>query len=125
MIRFLAIALFASMIVPFGGPVSTAEAGWSGSKSKYKKSYRSKRYRSSRRRGKRARVKGYVARRGGYSYSSQDVINTYGDSRTRYGGVNAYRDPFADRQTNAGPFDHGFFFDSAIAPRGGDSPYMQ
>lgn len=70
------------------------------------------------------RVKGYVARRGGYSYSFVDSINTYGDARTKYGGASSYRDPFLDRQTNAGPFDHGFFFDSAIAPRGGDSPYM-
>lgn len=70
------------------------------------------------------RVKGFVARRGGYSYSAPDTINTYGDARTKYGGASSYRDPFLDRQTNAGPFDHGFFFDSGIAPRGGDSPYM-
>lgn len=70
------------------------------------------------------RVKGYVARRGGYSYSAADSINTYGDSRGRYGSANSLRDPFIDRQTKAGPFDHGFFFDSAVAPRGGDAPYM-
>lgn len=69
-------------------------------------------------------VRGYVARRGGYSYSVQDTINTYGNARTRYGSVNSYRDPFSDRQTTSGPFDHGFFFDSGVAPRGGDSPYM-
>jgi hypothetical protein len=68
-------------------------------------------------------VRGFVQRRGGYSYSWSDVANTYGLSRSIYGGVNAYRDPFADRQTRNGPFDHGFFFDSGIAPRGGDSPY--
>ena len=70
------------------------------------------------------RVKGYVARRGGYSYSAADTINTYGDARGRFGSANSLRDPFIDRQTKAGPFDHGFFFDSGIAPRGGDSPYM-
>ncbi|MGD9784705.1 MAG: hypothetical protein AB7E80_01430 [Hyphomicrobiaceae bacterium] len=70
------------------------------------------------------RVKGYVARRGGYSYTAEDAINTYGDSRGRFGSANSLRDPFLDRQTKAGPFDHGFFFDSGIAPRGGDSPYM-
>lgn len=70
------------------------------------------------------RVKGYVARRGGYSYSAVDSINTYGDARTKFGGASSYRDPLLDRQTNAGPFDHGFFFDSAVAPRGGDAPYM-
>jgi hypothetical protein len=68
-------------------------------------------------------VRGFVQRRGGYSYTWSDIANTYGQSRTIYGGVNAYRDPFADRQTRSGPFDHGFFFDSGIAPRGGDSPY--
>lgn len=62
--------------------------------------------------------------RGGYSYSYADSINTYGDSRSKYGGASAYRDPNLDRQTNAGPFDHGFFFDSGIGARGGDSPYM-
>jgi hypothetical protein len=75
---------------------------------------------------RRARVYGYVGRRriGGYSYSAEDVINTYGLSRSRYGSINSYRDPFVDRQTTAGPFDHGFFFDSGIGPRGGDSPYL-
>ena len=69
-------------------------------------------------------VRGFIARRGGYSYSVEDAINTYGDSRTLYGGASAYRDPMLDRQTRFGPFDHGFFFDSGIAPRGGDSPYQ-
>jgi len=70
------------------------------------------------------RVRGYAARRGGYSYSSQDVVNTYGLSRSLFGGINSYRDPLIDRQTPAGPFDHDFFFDSGIAPRGGNSPYL-
>ncbi|MCL4764866.1 MAG: hypothetical protein KJZ80_01355 [Hyphomicrobiaceae bacterium] len=71
------------------------------------------------------KVYGYAVRRGGgYSYVPEDVINTYGNSRTLFGGINAYRDPMLDRQTRFGPFDHGFFFDSAIAPRGGDAPYQ-
>jgi hypothetical protein len=69
-------------------------------------------------------VKGYVARKGGYSYTYADSVNTYGDSRSRFGGASSLRDPMLDRQTQAGPFDHGFFFDSGVAPRGGDSPYM-
>jgi hypothetical protein len=69
-------------------------------------------------------VRGYIARRGGYSYDVEDTINTYGDSRTLYGGASAYRNPMLDRQTRFGPFDHGFFFDSGIAPRGGNSPYL-
>ena len=72
-----------------------------------------------------ARVKGYVARRGGgYSYYAEDSINTYGDARTKYGSASSYRDPQLDKQSSSGPFDHGFFFDSAIGPHGGDSPYM-
>jgi len=62
---------------------------------------------------------------GFYSYSYRDVINTYGMSRSLYGSINTYRDPYVDRQTPAGPFDHGFFFDSGILPRGGDSPYVR
>lgn len=72
---------------------------------------------------RKPQVRGYVARRGGYSYSAEDVINTYGDSRTLYGGANNYRDPMLDRQTPFGPFDHGFFFDSGVGLRGGNSPY--
>lgn len=68
-------------------------------------------------------VRGYVQRRGGYSYAKEDSINTYGDSRTRFGSTSAYRDQMVDRQTVFGPFDHGFFFESGLAPRGGNSPY--
>jgi len=71
-----------------------------------------------------AKVKGYTERRGGYSYNQADSINTYGDSRSRYGNASSLRDPRLDTQTTAGPFDHGFFFDSGTGPRGGDSPYM-
>ncbi len=72
-------------------------------------------------RGKAGRAR-RAPKRGGYSYSFEDTINTYGDSRTQYGSNNAYRDPFEDRQTRFGPFDNGFFFDSGIGPRGGDAP---
>ena len=72
-----------------------------------------------------AQVKGYSERRGGYSYSYADSINTYGDNRSIYGGASVYRDPSLDKQTVAGPFDHGFFFDSGVTgPHGGDAPYM-
>lgn len=74
-------------------------------------------------RGTKPQVRGYVVRRGGYSYSYEDTINTYGSSRTLYGGTPLYRDPLLDRQTSSGPFDHGFFFDSGVAPRGGESLY--
>jgi hypothetical protein len=51
------------------------------------------------------------------------VVNTYGLTRNLYGSNNAS----ATRRRPAdpaGPFDHGFFFDSGIGPRGGDSPYL-
>lgn len=63
-------------------------------------------------------------RRGGYSYNYSDSINTYGGSRTVSGGGSEFRDPTLDRQTEAGPFDNGFFFDSAIGQHGGNAPYM-
>jgi hypothetical protein len=65
-----------------------------------------------------------VERRGGYSYNQADTINTYGDARGRFGRSDSLRDPSIDRQTNFGPFDHGFFFDSGVGPRGGNSPYL-
>lgn len=80
-------------------------------------------YRKARKRG--AKVYGYTVRRGGYSYDYSDVVNTYGLSRSLYGSTNVYRDPSLDRQTISGPFDHGFFFDSGIGPRGGDAPYAR
>lgn len=69
-------------------------------------------------------VRGFAQRRvGGYSFFKSDTINTYGDARTSYGGINVFRDGLQDRQTRFGPFDHGFFFDSGVSPRGGYSPY--
>lgn len=66
------------------------------------------------------------ARRGGYSYNQADAINTYGDSRGKYGSANSLRDPALDRQTNAGPFDHGFFYESGVGPgqHGGNAPFL-
>lgn len=75
-------------------------------------------------RRKGARVYGYTARRGGYSYDYSDVTNTYGLSRSLFGSMNVWRDPSLDRQTNSGPFDHDFFFDSGIGPRGGNAPML-
>jgi hypothetical protein len=113
---FLMIALGAAALMLCGGePVQAGERGTlvqdaSAKKRAYRKGS--------------ARVYGYSVRRGGYSYGTADVVNTYGLTRNKYGIINSYRDPFVDRQTNSGPFDHGFFFDSGIGPRGGDSPYL-
>jgi hypothetical protein len=93
-------------------PVASTDASYQPTKARYSRRHATP-------------VRAYRARRVGfYSYSYRDVINTYGMSRARYGSINSYRDPFVDRQTVNGPFDHGFFFDSGMAPRGGDSPYL-
>ena len=38
-----------------------------------------------------------------------------------YGG---FIDPSINKQSQGGPFDSGFFFDSGMGPNGCDSPYM-
>ncbi|MBL8566165.1 MAG: hypothetical protein JNM89_10660 [Hyphomicrobiaceae bacterium] len=108
------VALLAACaaVVSVSAPVEAGERGWRG----HHKSY-------SHRRG--PQVRGYVARRGGYSYSYAESVNTYGDSFARYGAGNSLRDPsMENQQTIAGPFDNGFFFDSGSSARGGDAPYM-
>jgi hypothetical protein len=69
-------------------------------------------------------VRGFAQRRGGYSYASQDSINTYGDSQSRYSNYSLFRNHDYGRQSSSGPFDSDFFFDSGISPRGGNSPYQ-
>ena len=54
-------------------------------------------------------------RTGGYSYGTSDVTSTYGRAPPPYLDV---------RQSPGGPFDSGFFFDSGISPRGGNSLYF-
>lgn len=109
---FLAIALSASAALLVVGTTANAQSSKGGGLSSHPKS----KYYRGKSQAKR--------RRGGYSYNFTDTINTYGDSRTTFGSNNSYRDPFVDRQTTSGPFDNGFFFDSATAPRGGNSPYL-
>jgi len=54
---------------------------------------------------------------GGYSYGADSVVNTYNHRNPP---------PYMDvRQSPGGPFDWGFFFDSAMPPLGGQSPYMR
>jgi len=113
---FLGAVLALGMAAP-----SPAEAGKKGVRGAETGGYFG--HRSSRR-YRRPQVRGYVARRGGYSYKPQDTINTYGDSRTQFGGINVYRQFSLDRQTPSGPFDNGFFFDSGMGRNGGNSPYL-
>jgi len=69
-------------------------------------------------------VRGFVQRRGGYSYAASDSINTYGDSQSRYSGYSLFRNNDFGRQTSGGPFDSDFFFDSGVSPRGGNAPFQ-
>lgn len=105
--------------------VTTASAGArkDGVYGRYAAKKSVKRYRVAKVR--RPQVRGYVVRRGGYSYEISDSHSAYGSSRSLYGGSPSYIDPRLESQTGAGPFDHGFFFESPGAPRGGNSLYMQ
>lgn len=66
--------------------------------------------------GKKKGLKGSIGYRKAYSYKKSDVVGS--DSRRWY-------DPSITRQTPGGPFDNGFFFDSANTRGGGEAPYQQ
>ena len=66
-------------------------------------------------RGQGPQVRGYVKRRGGYSYNYSDSIIDYRDT-------SILRD-YQTSRTQGGPFDSGFFFDSGNT-RQNDSPYL-
>jgi hypothetical protein len=65
-------------------------------------------------RGQGPQVRGFVKRRGGYSYSYSDSIIDFRDT-------SILRD-YQNTRRQGGPFDNGFFFDSGIS-RYNDSPY--
>jgi hypothetical protein len=113
-----AFAIIACTGSPLVGERWQSKAYADGSKAGPAKS-RYSRYRAKR----GARVRGFFARGGYYSYVDADVINVYGGSRAKYGSTNVYRDFLSDRQTPGGPFDSGFFFDSGIGPPWNDAPY--
>lgn len=52
---------------------------------------------------------------GGYSYRPSDVTGDRGGARASIPGA---------AQSQGGPFDSDFFFDSGIGPHGGNSPYL-
>jgi hypothetical protein len=65
------------------------------------------------------RVKGYT------HYWYGDACYDLPDPDERYLCQFAgFIDPELDKQTPAGPFDSGFFFNSGIGQNGGESPYM-
>ena len=61
-------------------------------------------------------LRGVIRYQGGYSYSQSQATGT---------NYMRFVDPSYSRQTTSGPFDNGFFFDSGIGPRGGESPYQR
>ena len=71
-------------------------------------------YRQKQHHARRAQPRAYAMERG----STPAEIARY---FALYGG---YIDPSINKQSQGGPFDSGFFFDSGIGPNGGDSPYM-
>jgi hypothetical protein len=83
--------------------------------------YKHKKYRAYR----GTRVRAFVQRGGYYSYTDDDSVNTYTGPRGVLDGDKTFRDPLYRRQTPAGPFDDGFFFDSGLGPRFNDSPYAR
>ncbi|MEZ5815958.1 MAG: hypothetical protein R3D44_02620 [Hyphomicrobiaceae bacterium] len=52
-------------------------------------------------------------RRGGYSYRYVDAIDT-----------RRFVDPTLSHQSQGGPFDNGFFFETPRGPYGGTAPYF-
>jgi hypothetical protein len=69
------------------------------------------------------RVKGYYYRGGYYSYTDSDAIDTRAWARSLFISKSPQRNPLTERQSDAGPFDSGYFFDSGMGPRFNDSPY--
>jgi hypothetical protein len=57
-------------------------------------------------------------KRGGYSYGVAEITGT-----PWLNAEKLWRHD-APLQSSFGPFDSGFFFDSAISPRGGNAPYL-
>ena len=121
----LAVSLAALAVVGFAAnsPATAASGASTYKSSGYKTKSKNRRYYSAKRR--KPQVRAYVTRRGGYSFDRSDTINTTVGTRSLFGGTNVFRDRQLDSQTISGPFDHGFFFDSPIGNRGGDSPYHQ
>lgn len=114
----------AALLCSFAFYSATAEAGSRSRWSSAEHGVHPRHAKTGHYRGGGVKVKGFVQRRGGYSYGYKDTINTYGHGPGRFDYLDPFRDPFSDRQTVAGPFDSGFFFDSPARPHGGDAPYM-
>jgi hypothetical protein len=69
------------------------------------------------------RVKGFYYRGGYYSYTDPDAIDTRAWARSLFISKSPFRSPLTERQTDAGPFDSGYFFESGLGPQFNSSPY--
>ena len=78
----VAIAFGAGAVLCFSNPGSAAERSAKMTTTADHSARPKARYKK-----RSARVYGYATRRGGYSYSYSDVINTYGLSRSIYGST--------------------------------------
>lgn len=67
-----------------------------------------------RREARPIQVEVYKRYRGGYSVRKADTIET-----------RRFVDPSLGPNSQRGPFDNGFFFESPRGPYGGTSPYLQ
>lgn len=125
MLRFATLTLLAgAAALTLIGSAASAEGVYKKKPLKRYETSEHKFDRASRSYRRAPQVRGFVLRRGGYSYASSDSINTYGDTQSRYSSGNMFRTYQFDRQTVGGPFDSDFFFDSGVSPRGGNSPYQ-
>jgi hypothetical protein len=122
MLRYATLSLLAgaAALSLFG---ATADAGGKKPRSVVE-TQESRDVRTSRAYRRAPQVRGFVQRRGGYSYAASDSINTYGDSQSRYSNYSLFRNGQFGRQSSSGPFDSDFFFDSGVSPRGGNAPYQ-
>jgi hypothetical protein len=114
MFAVCAVGAFAGLPVPGAGDlgVSTAHAD-GGYRVKAAPGWR---------RGVRARR--FYHRGGYYSYRDRDVVSSWAWTRSLFISKSYFRTPLTGLQSPAGPFDHGFFFDSGLQPhRWNNAPY--
>lgn len=62
--------------------------------------------------------------RGGQVYGKAKPKPTQEEIARYFALYGGFIDPDLNKQTPAGPFDSGFFFNSGVGRNGGDSPYM-
>jgi len=115
--RLIVCALLLGVAAMFV-PVTPASAG-DGVYNNGRSQKRARQYRKPRHAKRSPQVRGYA------HHWSGDVCFDIPDPDERYLCQFAgFIDPQIDKQTPAGPFDSGFWFDSGMGRNGGDSPYL-